>query len=341
MFLNLPLPVHKIFTKWRFFNYQNCVKIKQKVMNKLPIVFQLEEEIFYLFSFLNLIGYDQENNPEGMHPLRELIRQKLKNVLKINRYKLLKRYLSKKHQGQFVEWLLRKKYAKEEEQIDIFSKRDSSFFRKFDRVFQKFVSREKKILPWSMAKEFYAIEKKNRYRKIAKELKNLMKILNVDINLLGLKKIVVVPNFLDAYNRGYGPKIGKTAFIVYGPFKDDDFRLIRHELLHSVVKPLFLNNKVFLSKLKKLSKHNRLGVRLKKIGYSNWAVIIEEHLIRAIDIKTLDLGPKEKKKLLEQEKKKRVKYIAKIYAKLKKNYKRNELLDILKNILDNIQEIVR
>jgi hypothetical protein len=35
-------------------------------MNNSPVVFQLEKEIFYLFSFLNLIGYDEENNPKGM-----------------------------------------------------------------------------------------------------------------------------------------------------------------------------------------------------------------------------------------------------------------------------------
>jgi hypothetical protein len=52
-------------------------------MKKKPkIIFELEKEIFYLFSFLNLIGYDEENNPEGMHPLRKFVRKTLKSTLK-------------------------------------------------------------------------------------------------------------------------------------------------------------------------------------------------------------------------------------------------------------------
>lgn len=309
-------------------------------MKKPKIIFKLEKEVFYLFSFLNLIGYDEENNLEGMHFLRKFVRKRLKGVLKINRYPLLKHCLSRKHRGQFVEWLLWKKYAQKRGLINRFSKRDLSFFQKFTRTFQKFINKEKENFPWIETKKLYSIEKKNRYQKIVKELNSLMKVLNVDFGLLNLERVVIVPNFLDAYNRGYGPKIEKTAFLVYGPLKDGDFRLIRHEFLHSVVKPLILNNEVFLRKIKKFSKYNQPGIKLKKIGYSNWPEIIEEHLIRAIDVKAQDLGPKEKRKLLKQEKKKGFKYIEKIYTKLKKNYERNELLDILKNILNNINKVV-
>jgi len=305
-------------------------------MKKIPIIFQLEEEIFYLFSFLNLIGYDKENNPGGMHPLRKFIRQELKDVLEIYRYSLLKDYLSRKHQGQFVQWLLRKKYIPEE-LANMYSKKDLSFFQKFDKLFRKFVNKEREILSWSEAKKFYLIEKKNHYRKIVKELHNLIKALNIDFNLLNLDKVVIVPNFLDAYNWGYGPKIGKTAFIVYGPLKNEDFRLITHEFLHSVVHSLLLNNKIFLRKIKKFFKDTRPKEQLKKKGYDDWTVIIEEYFVRAINIKSQRLSLKEKRKLLEQEKKRGFKYIERIYIKLKKNYKRNE---ILKNILDNIEAFV-
>jgi len=308
-------------------------------MKKLPIIFKLNEEIFYLFSFLNLIGYDEEDNPEGMHSLRKFVRQRSKNIVQTNRYSLLKRYLSKKHQGQFVVWLLCKKYSPRE-LTNKFSKQDLLFFQKFNNLFQKFISREKKNLFWSEAKKVYLAEKKNNYQRIIEELNNLMKVLNVDFNVSDLKKIVILPNFLDGYNRGYGPKIGKTAFIVYGPLKGEDFRLIRHEFLHSVVDPLILSNEAFLADLRRLFKHNQPKGWFKKVGYSNWAVIMDEHIIRAIEIKFQNLKLEEERKLLEQEKKKGFEYIEKIYPKLKKNYKRNEFFSILKNVLDNIHEIV-
>lgn len=308
-------------------------------MTKLPVVFKLEKEIFYLFSFLNLTGYDEENNPGGMHPLRKIIRKRLKNTLKINRYSSLKYFLSKKHQGQFVVWLLWRKYEAGE-LFNTFLKKDLPLFRKFDGLFQKFVDIEEKSLLWSEAKKFYFKEKEKRYQKIIRELNNLMEILNIDFNVLNLNKIIVVPNFLDAYNRGYGPKIGKTAFIVYGPLKNKKFSLLRHEFLHSVVKPLITNNSIFLKKTEKLLKRQPISTRFKKIGYSNWPVIIEEHIVRAFDIKTSQLNSKEKIKLLKREKGKGFIYIEKIYANLKKDYKKNELLDIFKNILDNIDKFV-
>lgn len=308
-------------------------------MNKLPIVFKLEKEIFYLFSFLNSAGYDEENNPRGMHPLRKSIRRRLKNTLKINHYSSLKYLLSKKHQGQFVMWLLWKKYGARES-FNAFLKQDLAFFRKFGRLFQRFVDAEEKNLLWSEAKKIYSKDKKNRYKKIVKELNSLMKVLNVDFSILNLNKINIIPNFLDAYNRGYGPKIGKTAFIIYGPLKNGNFGLIRHEFLHSVVNPLIVNNNIFVKKTEKFLKCRSISTRFKKIGYSNWPVIIEEHLVRAIDIKTRRLKFKEKRNLLKREKGKGFACIEKIYTKLRKDYKKNEFLDILNNIIDNIDKFV-
>jgi hypothetical protein len=91
-----------------------------------------------------------------------------------------------------------------------------------------------------------------------------MNALNLDFGLLNLERIVIVPNFLDAYNRGYGPKIEKTAFVIYGPLIDESFRLIRHEFLHSIVKPLVLKKRNFPKKIKKFSKYNQPQIKLKK-----------------------------------------------------------------------------
>lgn len=262
--------------------------------DKVPIAFEFNEEIFYLFSFLNLIGYDHENNRKGMHPLRKSVRQQLKEKIKINRYSLLKKYISKKHQGQFVGWLLRKKYTPKEIE-KAFSKRELSFFKEFDKAFKEFIEKEKENLPWDYAKNLYLQEKSIRYKKIVKELNDLAGFLNISLRLLNLDRIIIIPNFMDAYDRGYGPREARTAFIVYGPLKDEKFRLIRHEFLHSVIDPLALKNNVFLEKTKNFLKHSQPSKDLKKVGYTNWKIIFSELLIRAIDIKTTNLGKKEKK----------------------------------------------
>ena len=308
-------------------------------MKKLPIIFQLEEEIFFLFAFLNLTGYDQETNLRGMHWLRTFTRKKLREKLKVERYPLLKYFLSRRHQGQFVQWLLRKKYIPDD-LAKIYLKKNLSFVQKFDKEFRKFINNERKNLPLSETKKFYLTEKNNRYPKIVKVLHILMKVLNINFDLLNLKKVIITPNFLDSYNYGYGPKIGKIAFIVYGPLRSGDFRLIEHEFLHSVISPLLSRNKIFLRKLKKISKNIFLKKQLEKKGYDDWAVIIEECFVRAMTIRAQSLNLKEKKLFLEKENKKGFKFIEKIYDRLKNNYEENELIDILNNILNNIEEVL-
>ncbi len=306
-------------------------------MNKLSIIFQLEKEIFYLFSALNSAGYDIENSPKGMHSLREIIRCEVEN--KTDKYSLLKKYFSRRHQGQFVQWVLHKKYNPRDLEY-VYSKKDLDFFNKFDREFRKFISNEKKGLPWLKTKEVYLSEKKAREKKIIKELNGLTEKLNLDFNKIGLSKIIVVPNFLDAYGWGYGIKVNEIAFIIYGPLKNEDLRLISHEFFHIIINPVISKNKLFQREIKKYLKSDQVKKKFKTGGYPNWLVLIEEHLVRAFNIKTMDLDKKEKEKLLEQEKGKGYEYIEKIYSELKERYKKNELLDILDNILNNIDRLV-
>lgn len=307
-------------------------------MKKPSITFSLEKELFYFFCFLNLTGYDVNNNISQWHPLRKYIRDNLKNKININKYSLFKKHIYRKHQGQFVQWILRRKYNKNNPS-SFYSKGDLRFFEKFNKYFQDFINQEKKIIPWGRAEKIYLLEKAKNEKEIIKELKDLIEKLNIDLKKLDLSKIIVTPNFLDAYRYGYGPKIGKTAFIVYGPLKKNDYRLIRHELLHSVINSVISNNKSFSRKLKSL-RGRKIKQGLKKMGYSNWAIVIEELIIRALNVKLSNSNNKTKLKLLNKEKKKGFNFINKIYESFGDSYKRNELLDILDNILNNIDKLV-
>jgi len=308
-------------------------------MNKLPIIFKREKDIFYLFCFLNLAGYGSKNNIKEIYPLRKDIFGKLKNKIDISNYKLFERQVFKKHQGQFIQWLLQKKYNIGH-LSDFYSKKEIYFFNKFDKYFQEFITKEKKNLLELKFKDIYLAEEKENNKRIIAELNDLIEKLNLDFNLLNLNKIVIMPNFLDIYEYGYGFKIKKTSFIVYGPLKNNkDLRLIKHEFLHPVVNSIILNNKLFFQKLKSLKK-NKLNRALKKIGYSTWPVFMEECLVRALDIRMHNFESFDKEAILEQEKEKGFKGIKKMYSLLKENCRKNEAIDILNDILNNIQEYV-
>jgi hypothetical protein len=305
-------------------------------IKRLPVIFRLDKEIFYLFCLLNLLDYDGENNSAGMHKLRSFIRDDLRKNIKD--YQSLANFFKQKHQGQFVEWVLWKKYAKED-LINRFSKKDLQFFKKFNKDFKLFIKNEKKRIPWSTARTLYLREKKLHFSQIVNQLNKIMDDIQINFRDLGLNNIIIIPNFLDRYNWGYGPKIKKSAIIVYGPLYKKDFRLIRHEFLHSVIKSLIFNNKIFIKKINDITKHRKIPKELKRIGYSEWPEIIEEHLVRALEIKTRPTKTGSKKEALSQEKKKGFKYIEMIYDKLSYNKKSNNVL-ILNQILDKVIRIV-
>ncbi len=297
----------------------------------IPVFLKLEKDIFWLFTILNLIGYDDENNPAGMHPLRKKVRDTLKRTIKADGcLKKAKGLLSKRHQSQFIEWLLRKKYIPGE-LVNIYPKKELTFFNEFNKVFQGFTIHleEKNIFPWLEVKKFFFQEKENYLPRIIQNLNKLMEFLNVDFRILALNKVFLIPNFLDAYERGYGPKIGQTSFVIYGPFRELNFWTIRHEFLHSIVNHLILDDKLMSKKRIQCSKAIN---KFRQTNYNSEGIIIVEYLIRSLNIKYEDISLQEKKKLLEQEKKNGFIQIDRIYKKLQDHYQRNEILASLKKI---------
>ena len=56
---------------------------------------------------------------------------------------------------------------------------------------------------------------------------------------LDIDGLIVIPNLLESYNSGIGPRVGKTAYAILGPSEDGIYLpRIQHELLHSIINPL-------------------------------------------------------------------------------------------------------
>lgn len=69
-----------------------------------------------------------------------------------------------------------------------------------------------------------------------------LKYLRISTDEIPFKTFVVMPNFLDEYNRAIGPFIENTAYALMGPSPDESNPFpeerIQHEFLHSIVNPL-------------------------------------------------------------------------------------------------------
>lgn len=264
----------------------------------MKIIFENDNRIFTLFCLLNKIGYNAENNIR-MHPLRLKIRKKLlqnPDVNLINFKALFKKY----HQSQLVEAFLH-----------------FSNFPKFTLIFKKWQATMPKSEFIKAVPEIKLFYKKNKISKLFfeseiiynKNIESLKKQVKDDIkktnNLFKIKtqvyKIILIPNFLDAYWRGYGPIIDNIQYIIFGHCKImTKFKfLIRHEFLHCLVNPRKDN------RFKKIANKIQLQKDVKKQSLKQKQIIINEYIVRSLNLIYLEkYSKKNLSKLINNEKQK-------------------------------------
>lgn len=231
---------------------------------KVKILLKNNKDIFALFCLFNSYGYDTENRKEGMNKTRVSVRKNLKKITDKNLNKKIRAFLKDKHQYFLIEML----FNKNKELIQI--------LKSFDKL-------EKVDFLWKKCKP--------NHEKELKRYKNIKKDINIILNLLDLqrypvKKIVLIPNLLDAYWRGYGPTIKNTQYIIFGPSPYQNNHLITHEFLHSVFNKNTKDQKIInlFKEGSKILKNNYNRSDFSKIGYSERQVILSEYLIRAFHI---------------------------------------------------------
>lgn len=229
---------------------------------KLKIQYQSSKDIFILFCALNAMGYDDENNTRGMHPVRKKIRSILLKYDWDKKYPHLKKVFKKNHPWHLLNAILaNSKNVKKTSSLDDFIINLKNF--------------SKEPLLWELWKAFriYQIKETKKLFSLFKEQTiGLIKFVNKPI--LNIKKIIFIVNPLDAYWRGYGFKITETGYIIVGPGADkNQGELLRHELLH-ILAPNFRLTTQILSPAKSLV----------NIGYNNKKTIRREYIIRALNL---------------------------------------------------------
>lgn len=246
----------------------------------MKLTFNNDNRIFTLFCLLNKLGYDSENNRQGMHPIRRRIRKEV-NI----GYSLIpkfKSFFSSYHQSEFIKAFL---HFSPFPEFRLQGKKWQS--RVPEAEFLKYLPLIKLFYKTSKIKQLYTIN--NHYyqkhiklysRKITRDLNELNGFFKIKTPIT---KIILVPNFLDAYWRGYGPMFQDKQYIIYGPcdnLKKYNF-LIRHEFLHGLINPL--HDK----KIKKLYQSILPLIKIDKHTpkfYPTKNIMAWEYLIRAFNI---------------------------------------------------------
>lgn len=194
-------------------------KRKQKSLLKLEA--KISKDVFMLFFALNALGYNDENNDMGMHPVRKKVRNILKKYNWNQKYPYFEKIFKRVDPWYFLYALFEKNNNRK---IKISNKRFLLEFKK--------ISKEPLIEKlWKDFENHYLKEIKKTFPLFEKETIRLIELINKSPKQL--KKVILVVNLLDAYWRGYGMKIRETAYIIVGPGAEkNQGELIRHELLH-------------------------------------------------------------------------------------------------------------
>jgi len=232
------------------------------IKKPFQIKVEISKRIFCFYALLNVLGYNPEIRP--VNPVRRKVRAFLKNIIIKSKSDLtcLKELINQPNISKEF-WFPLRTWILCHSQPPLF-KELSSYWKNFidDQIGEVF-GRELKNF-WRIGKLdslWGTIE--NDYLKIRRQcfsnaeiaVKNSLSYLRFEDKELNFKKFIVIPNFLDEYNRGIGPKINDAAYAILGPSKGKNIfpiQRIQHEFLHSLINPItqkMLDNRVLKPEL--------------------------------------------------------------------------------------------
>lgn len=264
---------------------------------------QADERLFTLFAALNAAGYDEENNEQGMSDVRRQVRAALTQPggatsplpPTLRPYLALCRFI---HVSQCATWVLQRGPAPDfARAVDGWAINAPAFlFLGFDRALAAFYRQADIASLWAAQRPAYEAEIA-RYRRLATPaVEDVFAYLR--ITAPPTAGVMVLPNLIDAYWRGYGPRVGDLSYVVMGPAVAPNVGLIQHEAMHPILNPLVDAHLGVIERVQA----DRLFAALKPhvaAGYRTWPSILHESAIRAVEVRLAD--PADRERLIRQE----------------------------------------
>jgi hypothetical protein len=179
--------------------------------------------IFFLYAALNACGYDQENRL-AMHPVRVKTREWVSaHNPDIGELRAMVEAQQPKHWYLLIHELLGDSAT---ERVTGFGEALDKFVQttELEKLWQEVLPEYEVVVTQVQADGVTAAAEVERYLRMVE---------------LGVDELIIIPNLLDKYYSGIGPKIGRTAYAILGPSEDGiNPPRIQHELLHSIINPL-------------------------------------------------------------------------------------------------------
>ncbi len=251
-----------------------------------------DERLFTLMAALNAAGYNEENNPDGMHPVRQAVRGELasKELTSLRRLRIQLRLA---HPYSYVVWALQRSnppaFARQAEGWWVSGSPAAVFFGLDDPLRQFYLEADIAAL-WQRSLGEYEAESARYRAAVGPAVQQMLAYLRV--RNMPTDRIVVLPNLLDAYWRGYGPRIGSVSYVVVGPGETPNIGLVQHEAMHPIINPLVDANLKVIEKDRADQLYRAMRPHVGS-GYQEWSTIVKECVIRAVGVRLLNPAERE------------------------------------------------
>jgi len=247
---------------------------------------QADERLFTLFAALNAAGYDEENNEQGFSSVRQAVRDALANkaLPSLNRLRPYLAMCQRTHVSQCATWVLQRGPAPDFARAveGWWLQVPALLFFGFDRALADFHQEADIAALWQAQQPAYAAEIARYRDQVAPAVAEVFAYLR--LAQPPTAGVVVLPNLLDAYWRGYGPQVGTHSYVVMGPAESLNLGLIQHEAMHPIINPLVDAHLDVIER----DQAERLFAALKPrvgAGYQQWPSILHESVIRAVELR--------------------------------------------------------
>jgi len=216
--------------------------------NIIRVQIEISKRIFCFYALLNALGYDPESFP--VNPVRQKVRDFLKHTLAESETELIgiknlikELNIGKEYYFPLRTWVLCHGEPPALKELTPYWKNflDAKTGEQFCQELKYFYKIGKIETIWKTVKNNYQKIEKQCYATARGAVETSLDYLRFKNKEISFKKFIFIPNFLEEYNRGIGPKINDTAYAILGPSNAGDvfpIQRIEHEFLHSLINPM-------------------------------------------------------------------------------------------------------
>jgi len=216
--------------------------------NTIQVKIEISKRIFCFYALLNALGYDPESF--SVNPVRQKVRDFLKHTLAKSETELVgiknlikEPNISKEYYFPLRTWVLCHGEPPTLKELTPYWKKflDAKTGKQFCQWLNCFYKIGQVEIIWKTTRNDYQKIEKQCYAAAKGAVDMSLDYFRFKNKEIGFKEFIIIPNFLEEYGRGIGPKINDTAYAILGPSNTEDIfpiQRIEHEFLHSLINPI-------------------------------------------------------------------------------------------------------